>query len=438
MFARTRRRWPLLILVALITVTTGTSAHASQDTAGPELAAFSIEPATVDASNGPVAVTFTLRVTDDLSGFHLGSVNGRGPTGQSFFFSFRAEDRVSGNAQDGTYRPVHQLPQYSAEGVWTVHTVQITDTANNNHNYTTQQLTETGYAATFLNWSGPDVAISVADSADPVGLGDAFFYTASVINNGLAAATDVSATVTLASGDVSLPLVVPGQGTCTAGSGSHTCALGSLAAGATAIIWILAEPLGTGGLAVNGTVTMAGVDPVTANNAASQSTVVNNSHGCTMLGTPAADTLTGTSGDDVICGFGGGDVILAGSGDDVVYAGTGDDTVNGQDGNDVVFAGTGADTVNGQNGDDLLAGEAGNDTLNGQDGSDILNGATENDTLNGQAGDDYLIGANGDDTLIGYEGADTLVTGAGTDIAHGGPHTDTCSTDPEDTVLNCP
>ncbi|MGH3041743.1 MAG: hypothetical protein ACRDNG_08410 [Gaiellaceae bacterium] len=101
--------------------------------------------------------------------------------------------------------------------------------------------------------------------------------------------------------------------------------------------------------------------------------------GCTIVGNNAANELNGTAGDDVICGLGGNDILPGLAGDDEVRGGSGDDRVFGGEGRDLVFGGDGDDVVH---------------------------------TIDG-------IGSN--------------------DVADGGPRlSDTCRTDPGDSVLRCP
>ncbi len=169
----------------------------------------------------------------------------------------------------------------------------------------------------------------------------------------------------------------------------------------------------------------------------------------TIVGTEGDDVINGTSGPDVIVGLGGADTIRGLGGDDVIC---------GNDGNDSLLGGNGEDRINGGNGDDYLHGGAGNDLLNGSKGEDSLHGSDGNDTLkggqdadslHGDNGNDYLAGNTGDDRMFGGAGVDWFNGGPGADRIHandgiggewidGGPDSDVCTTDPTDSVSNCP
>ncbi|MFE2913984.1 calcium-binding protein [Kitasatospora indigofera] len=251
-----------------------------------------------------------------------------------------------------------------------------------------------------------DVNLSVTKSGpSTVSLGDTASYTVKVTNT----STTLPATaVTLAdtlTGPAVLLSATPGQGTCSTSAAGASCALGTLAPGASATVTVVVEPTATGTLSDRATVGAAQPDPVPADNSATATTTVNNAHGCTIIGTSGADNLFGTSGNNVICSLGGNDMVSAGGGNDIVYAGSGNDTVDGGSGNDTLYGGAGNDS---------LSGSTGADTLNGGPGSDTLTGGNDNDQLNAVDGV------------------------AGNDAAHGGTGVDSCTVDPGDTVTGCP
>ncbi|MFF9850918.1 calcium-binding protein [Streptomyces litmocidini] len=222
-----------------------------------------------------------------------------------------------------------------------------------------------------------------------VSIGDRATYTVTVTNaaSSTATATGVTLTDTLSGGGATLVSAVPSQGTCTTTATSASCALGSLAPGASATVTVTAEPRATGTLTDTAGVSAAQPDPVTTGNTATASTSVNNARGCTIIGTSGADTLNGGSGNDVICGLGGNDTIRANSGNDTAY------------------------------------GDYGNDNIDGGFGDDTLNGGPGSDTLTGYYGNDRLTTTDGV---------------SGNDIANGGPGTDACTTDAGDSRISCP
>lgn len=232
--------------------------------------------------------------------------------------------------------------------------------------------------------TGVDLAVTKTGPG-MVSVGDRATYTVTVTNTSTTtAATGVLLTDTLTGPAHTVVSATATQGTCTT---AVSCALGTLAPGASATVTVVAEPRATGTLTERAAVTATQSDPDSADNTATVTTTVNNARGCTRIGTSGNDTLTGTFGTDVICSLGGDDTVGAGSA---------------------------------------------NDTVHGGFGNDRLDGGTGNDTLNGGPGNDNLIGGYGNDSLNTVDGV------SGNDIANGGPNTDSCTTDPGDTRLGCP
>ncbi|MFD4869391.1 calcium-binding protein [Streptomyces sp. NPDC058412] len=232
-----------------------------------------------------------------------------------------------------------------------------------------------------------DLAVTVSGPGT-VSIGDQATYTVTVRNTSTTTpATAVTLADTLTGAGGTILSAVPGQGSCTRTATSASCTLGTLAAGASATVTVVAEPRSTGTLSDTATADAAETDPVPGNDRATASTTVNNARGCTIIGTSGADTLNGGYFADVICGLGGNDTIRPGYGNDTVHGGAG------------------------------------------------------NDNIDGGYGDDTLVGGAGNDTLLGYYGNDRLNTVdavAGNDTANGGLGNDTCTTDPGDARISCP
>ncbi|MFF5484558.1 calcium-binding protein [Streptomyces virginiae] len=230
----------------------------------------------------------------------------------------------------------------------------------------------------------PSADLSVTKSGTAtVSIGDQATYTVRVTNaaSSTATATGVSLTDALSGAGGALISAVPSQGTCSTTATGATCALGSLAPGASATVTVTAEPRTTGTLRDTASVTGSPQDPNTGDNSATATTSVNNARGCTIVGTSGTDTLTGGYGNDVICAL---------SGNDTVRAGYGNDTVHGGPGNDNLDGGFGDDTMNGDRGNDVLTGYYGNDRLTTTDG------VSANDTANGGSGVDTCTTDSGD------------------------------------------
>jgi uncharacterized repeat protein (TIGR01451 family) len=131
-----------------------------------------------------------------------------------------------------------------------------------------------GTQATVVQAPRTDLAVAVADSADPVLAGDPLAYTVTVTNNG----PDAAPAATLADMLPSLFAYASSttdHGSCTRTSAGLTCALGPLASGETATVVIDGTPKAAGTLGSTATATARGgaIDPATANNKAVQATV---------------------------------------------------------------------------------------------------------------------------------------------------------------------
>jgi uncharacterized repeat protein (TIGR01451 family) len=245
-----------------------------------------------------------------------------------------------------------------------------------------------------------DLAIEVADSADPVLVGSEFVYGIGVANGGAETATGVTVETTLAN-EVDFVSATPSQGTCTLqGSKRVDCELGQLASGQSATIDVRVRAQRDGQASTTATVaSQSPADPNPANDSSTEATTIQEpapvscgGRTADVVGTAGDDTLTGTDKADVIAGLGGADKIV------------------GLDGNDLVCGGTG---------DDRLKLGAGNDSAKGGGDNDRLRGSTGADALRGNGGDDNLGGGPDDDSLKGGPGTDRCAGGPGADARRG-------------------
>jgi hypothetical protein len=122
---------------------------AASDTAAPQLAAFSFAPTTINTSGGPASITFTLHITDDLSGLNWGVVSTWSPSGEQRVLGGIAYNRISGTAQDGVYQVVVTFPQFSEAGVWRVYAVEAKDAVDNYLLLYTADLAAAGFPTQF-------------------------------------------------------------------------------------------------------------------------------------------------------------------------------------------------------------------------------------------------------------------------------------------------
>lgn len=123
-----------------------------------------------------------------------------------------------------------------------------------------------------------DLAVTVAESADPALPGQPLAYTMTVANHGPSPASDVSLTDEWSStlpGGLELLGVESSQGICAVtASGSADCRLGGLASGVTATVTITFRPRGTGTVTNHAEVTATEADRDPANNLATEPTSV--------------------------------------------------------------------------------------------------------------------------------------------------------------------
>lgn len=243
-----------------------------------------------------------------------------------------------------------------------------------------------------------DLAITKADSPDPVRVGGSLTYTIQANNLGPATATGVVITDDLPK-DVDFVSATATPGQCSAKKGKVSCSLGSVGPGVNygplPNVTITVIPRKPGTIANTASVKGAQKDPAQKNNKATSTTRV--------LGAPAcrgvAATITGTPGDDTLVGTGGPDVIVALAGNDRIVSMAGRDLICAGSGNDYISAGSAADRV--------LAG-VGTDRVLGRGGADVLRGAASNDALKGGRGADRLRGGRGFDVCRGGPGADSI------------------------------
>ena len=118
-----------------------------------------------------------------------------------------------------------------------------------------------------------DLAVTKTDSPDPVTVGNQLTYTITVTNNGPSAATAVTMTDTLPTGETFVS-VTPSQGNCS-GTATITCTLGVVSNGGSATVTLVVTPTQTGGISNTASVTANEFDPNLNNNSATQVTTVN-------------------------------------------------------------------------------------------------------------------------------------------------------------------
>ncbi|MGH3656851.1 MAG: kelch repeat-containing protein, partial [Micromonosporaceae bacterium] len=118
-----------------------------------------------------------------------------------------------------------------------------------------------------------DVSASAADSPDPVGSGGTLTYNLGVANNGPDSAYRLVATAALPAGSAFVS-ATPSQGLCTEASGTLTCELNGLVAGASLTVTVVVNPGPSGQAVLNLAVSTSSSDPSSGNNGATATTTV--------------------------------------------------------------------------------------------------------------------------------------------------------------------
>lgn len=196
-----------------------------------------------------------------------------------------------------------------------------------------------------------------------------------------------------------------------------TCPLGTLAAGSSTPVTVLASPRTAGPHDWDASFELEDTDPVNNSAVATVGTDVV----CDNVPTAGADAVTGTSSADILCGLGGNDTFRGLAGNDLIFGGSGTDLIS--------YAGATATAVDlRQQGLGLVGATARSGTGHGKDsftGIEHALGSAFADLLTGDGNANRLLGGGGNDVLLGLGGADRLEGGAGADRLTGGASTDT-------------
>ncbi len=135
-----------------------------------------------------------------------------------------------------------------------------------------------------------DLAVTKADSPDPVPAGELLTYSLTIHNSGPSGATGVQLTDDLPAG-VTYSSATPSQGSCSEAAGTVSCPLGTIASGQGATVEIKVRPQSEGSITNNASVSSDVFDPATSDNSTSAATTVS----------PAADlSLTKSDAPDPV------------------------------------------------------------------------------------------------------------------------------------------
>lgn len=282
--------------------------------------------------------------------------------------------------------------------------------------------------------AGPCAAqLSVATAGAPryAVVGGAVEHVFRVADAGPGAAPDVVVTLGASAGARVLEARTT-AGTCTVGA-EATCAVGTLASGADALVTLVVSTDVPGDVATTAEVASGALDADPADDAAqavTRFTPPSVAPPATVFPTPAcANVRTGTNDDEVLDGTAFGDRLVGRGGRDLLRGHEAGDCLEGGLGRDVLAGGTGDDRLSGGTGADRLLGDEGADRLEGGAGDDVLAGGTGNDVLLPGTGVDRVVAGAGDDAVSARDRT--------RDVIDCGPGRDTARVDRRDRVRNC-
>lgn len=122
-----------LLAAVVFVMLFGYTVHAQQDITPPSLLDVTFEPEVIDTSKGPVTITVTVHVTDDLSGLKHATIDFQklGTTQRAMTGFLPSVDLHEGTDTDGRYRNTITLPQYAAYGEWVMANITLEDKVGN-------------------------------------------------------------------------------------------------------------------------------------------------------------------------------------------------------------------------------------------------------------------------------------------------------------------
>ncbi len=130
-------------MLSVLLITSVSTAAEGEDITPPMVIDLWFEPPTINTAEAAQTITISLHITDDLSGFEEVYLDGyatRSPN-QSYTLTLTESHRISGTSLDGIYQTTVTLPQYSAQGFWTVRWMEVDDHLNNTAYYSSIPVT---------------------------------------------------------------------------------------------------------------------------------------------------------------------------------------------------------------------------------------------------------------------------------------------------------
>jgi hypothetical protein len=117
------------------------------DSQPPVLQDFSFTPRSIDTSLLPQPITFSARITDDVTGFGYADIRFRSPAGTIEDVSLGGWGLVLDS--DDLYENTWPFSSHISEGTWTIEHFWLNDRAGNSIDYDTAELEAKGFPTTF-------------------------------------------------------------------------------------------------------------------------------------------------------------------------------------------------------------------------------------------------------------------------------------------------
>ena len=122
-----------------------------QDIQAPMLSGFGFTPEVVNTILSPASTTFSMNITDNLSGFTSGQLRATSPSdGQNHWVYFSSYYQTSGDELNGEYQIAKEFPRYSEFGEWKINYLYLYDKTTNRITYYTQDLDALGFPTTIF------------------------------------------------------------------------------------------------------------------------------------------------------------------------------------------------------------------------------------------------------------------------------------------------
>ena len=133
----------IIIIFTCLLIVQPNDSFAQEDASPPQLIDLSFTPDIVNTSVSDQNITFTLRITDDLSGVKISSLNIMDPSGTQRLSNNLS--LVAGDMFDGIYETTITIPQFSESGNWTIYHLYAVDNVGNDFTYGDDSIPPLGF-----------------------------------------------------------------------------------------------------------------------------------------------------------------------------------------------------------------------------------------------------------------------------------------------------